>query len=92
MGGRQLTIILSAQPLVQGQFFSGSAYRIYLLGNPVIWWSNLAFLALFVLVYCVDAIKGQRQRATSGDLEKDSDQGAYQQVAVDLFVGFFDFF
>lgn len=44
----------------QGQFFSGSAYRIYLLGNPVIWWSNLVFLALFVLIFIVAAVREQR--------------------------------
>lgn len=44
----------------QGQFFSGSAYRIYLLGNPIIWWSNLLFLAIFLLVFFVSAVKKQR--------------------------------
>lgn len=77
----------------QGQFFSGANHRIYLLGNPVIWWSNLVFLALFVLLYCVDAIKGQRAKAKLGeDLEKDSNssEGAYQQVGIDLLEGFID--
>lgn len=45
----------------QGQFFSGSSYRIYLLGNPVIWWSNLLFLALFVVVFLCQAILQQRR-------------------------------
>ncbi|XP_017783092.1 PREDICTED: protein O-mannosyl-transferase 2 [Nicrophorus vespilloides] len=44
----------------RGQFFSGSGYRIYLLGNPVIWWSNLAFLALFLIIFTFNAIKEQR--------------------------------
>lgn len=44
----------------QGQFFSGSAYRIYLLGNPVIWWSNLVFLALFLLIFIATAVREQR--------------------------------
>lgn len=46
---------------MQGQFFSGSSYRIYLLGNPVIWWSNLVFLALFVVVFLCQAIVQQRR-------------------------------
>lgn len=46
---------------LQGQFFSGSSYRIYLLGNPVIWWSNLLFLALFVVVFLCQAILQQRR-------------------------------
>ncbi|XP_049305919.1 protein O-mannosyl-transferase 2 isoform X2 [Bactrocera dorsalis] len=44
----------------RGQYFSGSSYRIYLLGNPIIWWSNLAFLILFVLVSSVTIIKQRR--------------------------------
>lgn len=44
----------------KGQYFSGSSYRIYLLGNPIIWWSNLVFLALFLLVYFLSALKRQR--------------------------------
>ncbi|XP_016982471.1 protein O-mannosyl-transferase 2 [Drosophila rhopaloa] len=45
----------------RGQFFSGSTYRIYLLGNPLIWWSNLVFLALFVAVFLCNAIVQQRR-------------------------------
>ncbi|KPU75029.1 uncharacterized protein Dana_GF21197, isoform C [Drosophila ananassae] len=45
----------------QGQYFSGSQYRIYLLGNPVIWWSNLIFLGLFVVVFMYNAVVQQRR-------------------------------
>ncbi|XP_060663188.1 protein O-mannosyl-transferase 2 [Drosophila nasuta] len=45
----------------RGQYFSGSSYRIYLLGNPIIWWSNLVFLALFVAVFLYNAIVQQRR-------------------------------
>ncbi|XP_065371071.1 protein O-mannosyl-transferase 2 [Calliphora vicina] len=45
----------------RGQFFSGSSYRIYLLGNPIIWWSNLVFLILFLIVFFVNVIKQRRQ-------------------------------
>ncbi|ALC48451.1 tw [Drosophila busckii] len=45
----------------RGQFFSGSSYRIYLLGNPIIWWSNLVFLALFVVVFLWNAVLQQRR-------------------------------
>lgn len=44
----------------RGQFFSGSTYRIYLLGNPVIWWGNLVFLILFIIIFAINAIKQQR--------------------------------
>ncbi|XP_068893281.1 protein O-mannosyl-transferase 2 isoform X1 [Tenebrio molitor] len=44
----------------RGQFFSGSTYRVYLLGNPVIWWGNLVFLLIFVCVFGANAIRQQR--------------------------------
>ncbi|XP_030754503.1 protein O-mannosyl-transferase 2 isoform X2 [Sitophilus oryzae] len=44
----------------RGQFFSGSQYRIYLLGNPVIWWSNVIFIVLFLIMFLINAIKLQR--------------------------------
>ncbi|KAL9894158.1 protein O-mannosyl-transferase 2 [Glossina fuscipes fuscipes] len=44
----------------RGQFFSGSVHRIYLLGNPIIWWSNLIFLFLFLIVFLMNAIKQRR--------------------------------
>lgn len=35
---------------LRGQFFSGNRYKIYLLGNPVIWWLNFTLiLAFFIL-------------------------------------------
>ena len=46
--------------LFQGQFFSGNDQRIYLLGNPIIWWGNLGFLAAFLLLYLFQSIKEQR--------------------------------
>ncbi|CAG9860761.1 unnamed protein product [Phyllotreta striolata] len=44
----------------RGQFFSGTQYRIYLLGNPVIWWGNLVFIVLFLIVFGANVIKLQR--------------------------------
>uniref|UniRef100_A0A8D8ZZ10 Protein O-mannosyl-transferase 2 n=1 Tax=Cacopsylla melanoneura TaxID=428564 RepID=A0A8D8ZZ10_9HEMI len=44
----------------KGQFFSGNNYRIYLLGNPIIWWGNMAFLGFFLLTYLYNAIRRQR--------------------------------
>uniref|UniRef100_A0A8C1P6J6 Protein O-mannosyl-transferase 2 n=1 Tax=Cyprinus carpio TaxID=7962 RepID=A0A8C1P6J6_CYPCA len=45
----------------QGLRFSGvneTEYRVYLLGNPVIWWLNLLSLALFVLMLTVASLGG----------------------------------
>ena len=44
----------------QGQFFSGNDKRIYLLGNPIIWWGNLGFLALFLCLYGAISVREQR--------------------------------
>ncbi|XP_063387338.1 protein O-mannosyl-transferase 2 isoform X2 [Cydia fagiglandana] len=47
----------------RGQFFSGSAHRVYLLGNPVVWWTNLAFLAVFFVIYVVNSVREKRAEA-----------------------------
>jgi dolichyl-phosphate-mannose--protein O-mannosyl transferase len=57
----------------QGQYFSGGNYRIYLLGNPIVWWSNLAFLAMFLLTYFIAAIKRQRGYDADEELEAKSE-------------------
>ncbi|XP_016140461.1 protein O-mannosyl-transferase 2-like isoform X3 [Sinocyclocheilus grahami] len=47
----------------QGLRFSGvneTEYRVYLLGNPVIWWLNLLSLALFLLMLTVASLAKQR--------------------------------
>ena len=31
-----------------------------MLGNPIIWWGNLGFLALFLVLYLIQSIKEQR--------------------------------
>eukprot|EP00093_Oithona_nana_P014788 14788.XXX_659779_650794_1 [CDS] Oithona nana genome sequencing. len=45
---------------LRGQFFSGNDKRIYLLGNPIIWWGNLGFLALFLCLYGAVSVREQR--------------------------------
>ncbi|XP_071453638.1 protein O-mannosyl-transferase 2 [Hetaerina americana] len=44
----------------RGQFFSANTYRIYLLGNPLIWWGNLVFLAVYIIIVLYSAVKEQR--------------------------------
>lgn len=51
----------------RGQFFSGTQYRIYLLGNPVIWWGNLVFIVIFLIVFGINAVKLQRGYIESFD-------------------------
>ncbi|XP_042201433.1 protein O-mannosyl-transferase 2 [Callorhinchus milii] len=48
----------------QGLRFSGTnetEYRVYLLGNPVIWWLNLGSLLLYLILSCVTAVCLQRR-------------------------------
>ncbi len=45
----------------QGQYFSGNDHRVYLLGNPVIWWGNLVLLAVFLLAFAANAVREQRE-------------------------------
>ncbi|XP_037294081.1 protein O-mannosyl-transferase 2 isoform X2 [Manduca sexta] len=47
----------------RGQFFSGSGHRIYLLGNPIVWWGNLVFLGIFFVVYVINSIREKRAEA-----------------------------
>ncbi|KYN26969.1 Protein O-mannosyl-transferase 2 [Trachymyrmex cornetzi] len=44
----------------RGQFFSGNNQRIYLLGNPIIWWGNIVFLVIFIVFYVHASVREQR--------------------------------
>ncbi|XP_041968999.1 protein O-mannosyl-transferase 2 [Aricia agestis] len=57
----------------RGQFFSGSAHRIYLLGNPVVWWTNLLFLVIFIVVFVINSIREKRAKAFGVVLQNDSE-------------------
>ncbi|KAK2162575.1 hypothetical protein LSH36_96g06009 [Paralvinella palmiformis] len=54
----------------KGQPFSGSEYRVYLLGNPVIWWLNLFIMIVFSLFGVV--LLTQRQRYPRQQLSDNS--------------------
>ncbi|ODN04599.1 Protein O-mannosyl-transferase 2, partial [Orchesella cincta] len=69
----------------RGQYFSGSTYRIYLLGNPVIWWANLALLPLFAIIYIYNAWKEQRGYEENVDTKAARDKTV--TVCCWLFVG-----
>lgn len=66
----------------RGQFFSGNSYRIYLLGNPVIWWANLGILVVFMLLFTVYSLVKQR-----GKQIKISDEASFIGALVWLFIG-----
>ncbi|XP_034015477.1 protein O-mannosyl-transferase 2 [Thalassophryne amazonica] len=47
----------------QGLRFSGvneTEYRVYLLGNPVVWWTNLACLGLYLIMVSTASVTLQR--------------------------------
>ncbi|KAG1683677.1 Protein O-mannosyl-transferase 2 [Nymphon striatum] len=54
----------------RGQFFSANEYRIYLLGNPFIWWGNIGFMLFFLMVAAIILIKWQRGFPNSEGLKK----------------------
>lgn len=69
----------------RGQFFSGSTLRIYLLGNPVIWWSNIVFLILFIALYIHASVRQQRGCAEHPAVLEQ--RGKIQNAGKWLFIG-----
>lgn len=57
----------------KGQFFSGNNYKIYLLGNPVIWWGNIVVMVLYNLISIWKAIINKR-RSNQNEAVADSKQ------------------
>jgi dolichyl-phosphate-mannose--protein O-mannosyl transferase len=51
--------------MYQGQPFSGPEHRVYLLGNPVIWWSCLGAIVSFVLASVVVAFSNKCKSCSS---------------------------
>lgn len=59
--------------LLQGLRFSGvnaTDFRIYLLGNPVIWWLNLGSLVLYVVLALGAAVSLQRGFSVSSEVKE----------------------
>ncbi|XP_072164883.1 protein O-mannosyl-transferase 2-like [Diadema setosum] len=57
----------------RGQRFSGANetdYRVYLLGNPIIWWGNLLLLALFCVLGLAWMFMVQRGYEISADVKE----------------------
>ena len=46
----------------RGQIFSGKDHRIYLLGNPIIFWANLVMFVLFLVIYLIYVVRHQRKK------------------------------
>ncbi|XP_064484670.1 protein O-mannosyl-transferase 2-like isoform X2 [Ornithodoros turicata] len=54
----------------KGQFFSGIQYRIYLLGNPIIWWGDLACMAVYFAIQVYIFIRKKRGYVRSAQIEE----------------------
>lgn len=71
----------------RGQFFSGNEQRIYLLGNPLIWWGNLVFLVIFIILYIDAAVREKRGlKETVASLKQ---REKIMNAGVWLFIGWF---
>ena len=57
----------------QGQIFSGKDHRVYLLGNPILFWAALVLKAIFLICYTVHEVKKKRKvkvhPALSGEID-----------------------
>ncbi|KAK7492364.1 hypothetical protein BaRGS_00016461 [Batillaria attramentaria] len=45
----------------RGQIFSGKDHRVYLLGNPVLFWAALGLKFIFLICYIVHTVKKKRK-------------------------------
>lgn len=69
----------------KGQFFSGVQYRIYLLGNPIIWWGNLVCMALYAVIQLYVLVR--QKRGYLGNPETQERDRRLTQASVWLVVG-----
>lgn len=62
---------------MKGQWFSaGDEMRIYLLGNPLIWWGNLVLLAVYLAAAVWNSFKDQRGYEQGSDAGQSRNLGA----------------
>ncbi|XP_054714232.1 protein O-mannosyl-transferase 2-like [Uloborus diversus] len=59
---------------LRGQFFSGQQLKIYLLGNPIIWWGNLIVLLFYFILKLIIAIQEQRGLKQRQELKELNDK------------------
>ncbi|KAF7494716.1 Protein O-mannosyl-transferase 2 [Sarcoptes scabiei] len=58
----------------KGQFFSGNDYKIYLLGNPIVWWLNLLMLFFYLIIISIILIRKQRGCTEISYIEKENER------------------
>ena len=71
---------------LRGQFFSGLDHRVYLLGNPLIWWGNLIFLGLFLAIFAWNSVCAQRG-VTAPSVDDAKKQSVTFDACLWLFLG-----
>lgn len=69
----------------RGQFFSGNNYKIYLLGNPIIWWMNLALLVIYCFLAMVILVRQRRGCAELDAIEAENER--FMGASVWMFLG-----
>ncbi|KAM5243840.1 protein O-mannosyl-transferase 2 isoform 3-T3 [Hipposideros larvatus] len=65
-------LLESHMVMIRGLRFSGindTDFRVYLLGNPVVWWLNLLSIALYLLSGSIIAVAVQRGAHLSAEVE-----------------------
>ena len=71
--------------IFQGQFFSGNDYKIYLLGNPIIWWLNLLMLFFYPFIVLIIVIRRKRCCDEIPLIEKENQR--FLSASIWIFIG-----
>ncbi|GFU18652.1 protein O-mannosyl-transferase 2 [Nephila pilipes] len=72
---------------IRGQFFSVQHLRIYLLGNPVIWWANLILLMAFLILKFIIAVQKQRNVQLKSNFKEFCGGDKIIEISFWLFLG-----
>lgn len=57
----------------RGQAFSGGDNRVYLLGNPIVWWLVLSTFAIYVIFFIIYSIREKRGYEITPQFRKDTE-------------------
>eukprot|EP00118_Oscarella_pearsei_P008995 m.49212 g.49212 ORF g.49212 m.49212 type:complete len:704 (+) comp33965_c0_seq3:46-2157(+) len=81
----------------RGQRFSGylaDSFRVYLLGNPVVFWSNLFWIVLFLVLFAIRSLVLQRGYVESSEVKDHRDRLSFAALFFLLgwFLHYFPFF
>ena len=60
-GEQRMVLYESDHGWFQGQIFSGKDHRVYLLGNPILFWAAVILKVIFFICYIVHSVKRKRR-------------------------------